>query len=1444
MRGSNISESKLRIYTYYKQGHDAKECAVFLRNEYGEGGYVHGGYNENHGSKGIQFTRSDEESGYKGYDTVQLNWNQVQKRIRDLIDSGRYLNEQERAYLPAYETQTLARKIYHFYSSDPNRTNPPSADMDAAVKEIRSVLESDDPEKKSELFHEIFNIMAAVPPDSPVYQRMMPVLRDMEAFQRGEYSLYAPLPEDVLQVERQAKQAAKEAKRKTPAIQPTASEDPPASDDRLAAAARALAKKMPSAAQEDQDGQFNLFSSVAPVPLEPEPPAPIPGVQPTPPPQAQREITDADLDHFLIEDLGDPARKQRLYALFTESWSDAMIVRKLEQEYSRSRRGNLEGGFCTLADGTRGYAYFTKELRISPRPEGKMRHVSFEEMAAHIRQLIQEDRYLSPEEMEQYQKDHAIPEPEKEPEAAPSSWWDSYNEIKEANPDSIVLFQAGDFFEMYGEDAKTAAALLNLNLTTRPILGTMRVEMCGIPTYTLDQTVERLRASHDVTVASIDETPGKWQAHTMRSFVDMPPGTEDIKTTVTVPNYEVTVMEAEATLFAKLLENNKIGVTQFVHKNGDVTFSLAASDKDRAEKLIAKWRAAINQAVKESYHPPKPRRTRAELNYNKFAKLFPEIVSGEYRYLSMEAGESMMPLHLEWIDTDVIAISHTYVQEGDLMRDPEMTFRVDREKGTLEPLTFQQDGSIPLYQQVYPEPGRWIPKLRSDLNTFAQQWLKNISEQRYIKREAVIERDGEDVRLTFDQDGKAVEPVAAPTAENALGDNPTVREIHEHYAPMVKDLVLADETYRNACVNSDRDLARLEGNEAIKRAVLTINDPVLLKQYYDNAAFHNRLHQEIINETYPMLSQPQREQAAQSEAVEWTASPVTLYRDVLEMVDREISRGGWLYEQLRDRSNDYDTAKDALETELDAYVNHVASGYPDIMAAYHTLPKFREWLIEDLMERNYQDASLDQRDAPDRHANDADAPEWARGAPPTPKPQYVTWSAKGPIKRQKPAPAVPTVEHSESEQAGDGGELPPEPELVPEPDDAGALLTDRDYRDTYRNIVPAEDHLIPNAEKYLDLKVQYPDKLVGIQLGNYVLFYGKDAEEAGPALNRNVLVRDFPELGFIPVSGSDEAWQAVLKKLLEHGKSVVLARSDPERGPDVPYEIIKERDAADYIPLGMELTIDGRHMKIDSVDFQAGTVSLQDLDMKGWFPIFRSEPIPFVREFVEEVQQSEEYIATEMAEQLRKDEFTEKADAESPPVREAVDEIPVGMELTIDGHRMKIDSVDKAGNDVMLLDLDARGGPPMFIVRPAPFIRRRVAEAQTAVPPETERVEIDGGQIVPPPPPAPRQPSQKRHNFQITDDNLGVGGEKTKYQYNVTAIRTLKQIEAEGRLAMPEEQEILSRYVGWGGIAKAFDPQDPKWAKEYAELKELLTPQEYESAQATVLNAHYARFVP
>ena len=116
-------------------------------------------------------------------------------------------------------------------------------------------------------------------------------------------------------------------------------------------------------------------------------------------------------------------------------------------------------------------------------------------------------------------------------------------------------------------------------------------------------------------------------------------------------------------------------------------------------------------------------------------------------------------------------------------------------------------------------------------------------------------------------------------------------------------------------------------------------------------------------------------------------------------------------------------------------------------------------------------------------------------------------------------------------------------------------------------------------------------------------------------------------------------------------------------------------------------------------------------------------------------------------------------------------------------------------------------------------------------------IDFTGGSREPVVEPTPTLPPPE--NFRITDEHLGEGGPKAKYRMNMDAIHTLKAIEAESRNATPEEQETLSRYVGWGGIPEAFDPEKSEWAGEYAELKAALTPEEYEAARGSTLNAHY-----
>ena len=176
-------------------------------------------------------------------------------------------------------------------------------------------------------------------------------------------------------------------------------------------------------------------------------------------------------------------------------------------------------------------------------------------------------------------------------------------------------------------------------------------------------------------------------------------------------------------------------------------------------------------------------------------------------------------------------------------------------------------------------------------------------------------------------------------------------------------------------------------------------------------------------------------------------------------------------------------------------------------------------------------------------------------------------------------------------------------------------------------------------------------------------------------------------------------------------------------------------------------------------------------------------------------------------------------------------EISVGLELSIDGRRFAIDTIDEETGMVSLRDITFQNGVgfPIFRRESVGFVHR-LLEQQKAQGGEAAKARLHL---------APEPAKQPRVNFRITDDNLGVGGQKTKYARNVAAIHLVSQLEEENRLATPEEQEILSKYVGWGGLPQAFDEANLQWAKEYAELKELLDEDEYNSARASTINAHY-----
>ena len=209
------------------------------------------------------------------------------------------------------------------------------------------------------------------------------------------------------------------------------------------------------------------------------------------------------------------------------------------------------------------------------------------------------------------------------------------------------------------------------------------------------------------------------------------------------------------------------------------------------------------------------------------------------------------------------------------------------------------------------------------------------------------------------------------------------------------------------------------------------------------------------------------------------------------------------------------------------------------------------------------------------------------------------------------------------------------------------------------------------------------------------------------------------------------------------------------------------------------------------------------------------------------------------------------------------DEI-LGKEISIDERRFVVESVHDDKASLRDLTFEESVGFPISRVENIGTVRRLLAEQEPQKqkePVKLRSVVIDltapaqeetpaKKEELPAPPTVRREkvspfvlypeiPSSERHNFRITDDHLGEGGAKTKFKNNVAAIRTLKEIEFDDRLATPEEQEILSRYVGWGGLPQAFDENNEQWADEFAELYGLLSPEEYEAAKATTLNAHY-----
>ena len=739
-----------------------------------------------------------------------------------------------------------------------------------------------------------------------------------------------------------------------------------------------------------------------------------------------------------------------------------------------------------------------------------------------------------------------MPEAENVQTSSASSVLD-YNSIKEAHPDDIVLYQVGDFFEMYGEDARQAALLLDMNLTTRNIPDVGRVEMCGVPSHNLEMYVEKLRDKYDVTIAEAPDFRGERHIYTLRS-VD--------------------------------------------HE--------AAIDAQEAK--------------------------------------------------------------------------------------------------------FGADGS-----NVFHDPASDAPQ-------------------------------------------------------------PTVQERLEHYRPVVMAAVSEDTAYRNACGHSDRENAGIECNAAVRRAILGSKDMELIRLFSDMPEFRSRLHRETFEGTYERLHdllRPLSQDDIDDALRAWNGNIESKHAVVryMQQHGREKETAAWLAHEYGGKEGN------------NLFI--VRAGSPE--TAELTWSKVQRRIAQLIRENQF--FTEQEKSVLEQEPNYGDYPDEKAQA------QVSTLKGTG-----KEAPEQPTPELPQSIQnlVGQRVEIDGKLYTIDSADETVAHLSvvssssennhDPEHRTepvsaVLTRIADQGRELAPNISAYQALRAEHPEKLIGVRVGERLLFYGADAERAASALNRRLLQRDIPGVGETAVTGYDFGqWASAAKRLLEHGHSFVFAQPDETGG----YGIFNEADDKDYIPIGMELEIDGRKFVIDSVNYGADEVSLRDVTFQNrqGFPIFRAEHIAFVRSFVEEQQKPLSYTIQ-----------------------------PVEVYAAEENH---------LPYDVVIQTLHVEQ-PEQSIPAPEPEQMPQM-DAQTA------------------PPQGNTPPTQ---NFRITDDLLGVGGAKAKFRANMDAINLLKELEFDGRQATPEEQNILSKYVGWGGLADAFDESKDNWKDEFAELYAALSPEEYAAARASTLNAHY-----
>nr|WP_242827734.1 SNF2-related protein [Enterocloster clostridioformis] len=625
---------------------------------------------------------------------------------------------------------------------------------------------------------------------------------------------------------------------------------------------------------------------------------------------------------------------------------------------------------------------------------------------------------------------------------------------------------------------------------------------------------------------------------------------------------------------------------------------------------------------------------------------------------------------------------------------------------------------------------------------------------------------------------------------------PTLREQFEQYKPVVTAAISEDAAYRNACGHSDRENAVIEGNAAVRRAVLGSKDMELIRLYSDIPEFRQRLHREVIDETYPKLHEllrPLSQEDIDTALCAWNGNIESKHAVVRYMKDhaREKDTAAWLAQEYGGSNSNslfITRAGSPEETQLP---------WPKVQRRIAQLIQEDRFYTEEEQDRFDNIDPIAIREAleergivngqvadPEKLDNDpfiqrvmSDAEQIA--AAETEQTSEVSISDEEYDAVRRPTPQRTSYDPAAPVYAvGD---------TVYIEDDAYQITELRD--DTVQLLPTGMAYPIYRAER----KEQF-EQLLRADRRNayYTEFLPVDPDKADQDL-RDVLAHGL----------MDEADKQQISTLLQSGRSnseIAYWLSRAYSG-EIETLNLETGDIADYrtTAQGIELEVmDAEEKRLAVLYFRWDEVAplLRGMYARQQDGLGQEQPQP--------ATESPTFHSETMAvypgdkNNLPYDVVVERLHIEEPEPPAPVTEPEKTFEEVLDEHPVSIQVNGQWQT----------------------FPNAKAAEEASY---EEYKANL----------------RRNAKNFRITDEHLGEGGPKAKFQANVNAIRLLKELEAAGQQASPEQQEILSRYVGWGGLSDAFDPEKPAWALEYAQLKELLTPEEYAAARSSTLNAHY-----